>query len=172
MNKSEQINELAAALAKAQGAFPTIEKNRSVKMKGVSKSGKEFNVEYKYATLSGIMEAVRKPLMENGLSISHAITTLNEAGALAVDTYLLHSSGQFISSRVAIPDYGKFQELGASISFVRRYSVGGLLGVVSDEDLDEVGADLASDAVVTEGGKVVADSRPASLQLKKPEWLK
>ncbi len=132
MNQSEQINELAAALAKAQGMFPDIPRNRSVKV--TMKSGGSYN--FKYATLDSILEAVRKPLSENGLSLACYLHA-DDKGELCA-TRLMHSSGQWIEcSFPIIVDAGaNAQGWGSALTYAKRNGVSALLALHADEDDD------------------------------------
>jgi hypothetical protein len=110
---------IAAALAKAQNAFKNVPKTKT----GVHDS--------KYADLADIMEMVRKPLSDNGLAISHSTDD-----QLMLVTTLLHTSGQSLSTTLPLSGGRSLQDLGSSITYMRRYSIGILLGVVTEEDED------------------------------------
>ena len=58
MNRSEGINELAAALAKAQG-----------EIKGAKKDESNPFYKSKYADLASVWEAIRDPLSKNSLAV-------------------------------------------------------------------------------------------------------
>lgn len=118
--------ELAAALAKAQAAFPAITRSRTVRVK--TKVGGEYV--FKYAPLDKIFDAVRKPLADNGL----AITQLIDGQELV--TMLLHSAGATISGRAPLPNSGTIQEFGSAITYLRRYALQAILGIASEEDDD------------------------------------
>lgn len=131
MNKSESIAELSAALAKAQGEFAAIPKNRAVKIQ--MKSGGSFN--FKYADLEATINATRPALSKNGLSIIQPICDDK------LLTIITHSSGQYIESSMPLPvqigDDPK--QYGAKISYLRRYAYQALVCVMADDDLDEDG---------------------------------
>lgn len=138
MNRSEQINELAAALAKAQGAFPSIEKNRTVTVK--TKTGGSYK--FAYATLDNIVDGIRKPLSENGLSYVQAIITSDRE--MLCETMLMHSSGQFLTTQLPVKfssSENNAQALGSAITYAKRYSLTAMLGIVADEDDDANAAD-------------------------------
>ena len=124
MNKSESITELAKALSTFQG-----------KMVAVKKDATNPFYKSKYATLDTIWETIRKPLSENGLSVSQ---TMNLAGEKSIlETTLYHTSGEWISgTQLVNPVKDDPQSLGSAISYARRYSLSALLGIVSDEDDD------------------------------------
>lgn len=120
MTKSEQINELAAALAKAKAAFKDIKRTAQ-------------NPFYKsvYAPLENIIAATDPALSAQGLSV----TQLPEAEGLT--TMLLHTSGQFISSLYPIrPVKDDPQGMGSAITYARRYALSAILGVASEVDDD------------------------------------
>lgn len=125
---SVEQGALAAALAKAQSAFPTIPRDKEVKV--TMKSGGSYT--FKYAPLDTILAAVRKPLADNGL----AIVQLLDEGDLV--TMLLHADGGVLSGHLTIPlpENGTVQELGSAITYLRRYSLQAMLGIAAEEDDD------------------------------------
>lgn len=122
MNQSEQINELAGALAKAQGAMSNASKNR-------------VNPHFKsnYADLAAVLDAIREPLAANGLSFTQTMG-FNATGNFILRTMLLHSSGQFITTEYPLPSAGRPQEMGASQTYARRYSLAAIVGVAQEDD--------------------------------------
>lgn len=124
MLKSEQINELATALSMAQGAFPTVKKD----------SSNPF-FKSKYADLAALIEAVQKPLAENGLAIIQCLSTDTEAKFVRVETILTHKSGQFISDVFSLPvlDW-KPQGLGSATTYARRYALQSFLNLGAADD--------------------------------------
>jgi len=125
---STEINELSAALAKAQGAM------EAAKMGSVNPFLKN-----KYADLGSVIQAARAPLAANGLSFTqHPSVTETH---VTVTTLLAHSSGQWITSEISLPlDGGKglslAQSMGAIITYLRRYTLSAILGIYADEDTD------------------------------------
>lgn len=125
MEMSEQINELAAALAKAQAA-----------MKPAAKDSENPHFRSKYADLASIWEACRKPLTDNGLSIVQAPADAGD-GVVSLRTLLLHSSGQWMATTVSARlTKNDAQGVGSALTYLRRYSLAGMVGVVADEDDD------------------------------------
>jgi hypothetical protein len=128
MNKSEFINELAAALAKAQGAMT------AAKMDATNPFLKN-----KYADLGSVIQAAKGPLAANGLSYTQHPSL--DAGAVTVTTILMHASGQWIESAITLPfekgnGISLAQSMGAVITYMRRYTLSGILGIYADEDND------------------------------------
>ena len=122
--QSETINELATALAKAQAEMEVAIKDSNLS-----------HFKSKYADLKEIVRVSRPCLTKYGLSVIQAIDMEGEIDIIR--TSLLHASGQFINSRVRIcPQKAGDQEMGKSITYLRRYAYASLLGVVCDEELD------------------------------------
>lgn len=121
MKTSENINELAVALNKAQSDFMVAKKD-----------AKNPFFKSKYATLNSVYEAVAPALLSNGFTIIQPIVDNN------VETTLVHASGQFITSSCPIvcAKQNDPQAMGSAITYARRYSLASLLGVMTDEDDD------------------------------------
>jgi hypothetical protein len=121
--QSEQTGDLSTALAKAQAAMkPAV----------INKVNPHFK--NKYADLTAVLDAIRKPLAENGLSVTQ--TTEVGEGAFLLVTTLRHSTGQWVSSAYPLPLAGKPQELGSALTYARRYSLSAMLCISADEDDD------------------------------------
>lgn len=128
MTTSDQINEIAAALAKAQGAMKPAVKDAS------NPAFKRGNKESKYADLAANVEAAREPLAQNGIAVVQEPTTVQ--GAIAVATRLLHSSGQWIHFDPLTVPLAKSDAhgVGSAVTYARRYSLGAALGLVAEDD--------------------------------------
>jgi len=129
---SEQINELAKALATAQANFPAIPKNRVANVR--SKKGESASYEYRYADLSDVLDAVRGPLSAVELAVTQGLYPLGSKTAIV--TTLMHGSGQWVRSVYPLPGAMSSQEMGANITYGRRYSLGALIGVSAETDTD------------------------------------
>lgn len=121
-DQSEQINELATALAKAQA-----------RIANASKDGENPHFRSSYATLASVWDACRAPLGENGLSVIQAMSE-SERGFVLVTT-LAHSSGQWMVSRYPVlPTKNDPQGLGSALTYARRYSLAAMVGVSPSDD--------------------------------------
>jgi ERF superfamily protein len=129
-NQSENIADLAAALAKCQSELKPVPKAT----KGHFKGG--------YADLTDCWENCRDALTKNGLSITQTIDmgsvfNVNGTGLFMITT-LFHSSGQWIKSTMPIicktPD--DIQKIGSSVTYTRRYMLCSLVGITPIEDDD------------------------------------
>ncbi len=135
MQHSDAIDQLAAALAKAQAVIENPARNREVKVKSDKGS-----YSFKYATLDAILDAVRGPLTANGLWFTQTLAETD--GRYRLMTTLLHASGQWIGSETPlIVGQQSAQAFGSALSYSRRYALIALLGVASDEDDDGNAAD-------------------------------
>lgn len=134
MNRSEQIECVAAALSKAQAAFETIIKDKIAKITSAKGS-----YQYKYADLAAVLSAIRPAMAANELSLIQT-TDIDEKGYL-LTTMLMHSSGQWLASKLRLSDWPDPKQLGIEMSYLRRYSACALLGVASEDDTDSDGLD-------------------------------
>lgn len=125
--QSENTADLSAALAKAQG---------TMKAAAFNKINPHFK--NKYADLAAIIDAIRKPLADNGLSYTQA-TEIRDGGFVLVTT-LRHSTGQWVASEYPLPMAAKPQELGSALTYARRYSLSAIACIASEEDDDAEGA--------------------------------
>jgi hypothetical protein len=126
MIKSEQINELAAALSKAQSVI-----------KGAVKDANNPFFKSQYADLTSVWDACREALTKNGLSVIQC-PEQSDPGGIAIETTLLHSSGQFITSRYVMPvkNSTDAQAVGSAITYARRYALSAMVGVAPADDDD------------------------------------
>jgi len=148
-SESAAINELATALAKAQGAFSNPEKDRRNPHFGSC-----------YATLGAVIEATRKALAENGLSLTQTVG----GRPPSLRSRLLHSSGQWLASEVPLFMAGKgSQVFGSELTYMRRYAVCALLNVAPAEgDDDGNAAQVAMGAGASSPQAPRGQSRPGN----------
>jgi hypothetical protein len=93
----------------------------------------------KYATLDAIMEQVRPVLARHGLAVLqgvlHPETVDGVLRSISVETRLLHTSGEWIASSVALPvEKVTSQGIGSATSYGRRYGLSAILGLTADDD--------------------------------------
>ena len=151
MNKSEQINELSTALAKAQG-----------EIRGAVKDDANPHFKMKYASLASVWDACRKPLCDNGLSVIQT-TDINPQGEVVLLTTLFHSSGQYLGGTYPLrPIKDDPQGMGSALTYARRYTLASLVGVAPEDD-DGEGSTGRGDA--PEGKQT---QRPAPKAAAKP----
>lgn len=128
----EVMAPLFEALAKAQAEFSTVTATSRVTFK---------NVDFKFAPLSEILGAVRPALNKYGLTLTQQTKHIpfGNANGLKVVTTLLHESGVSydIESVPVFYNVNDIKNLGAQVTYLRRYEVKTLLGIEADsEELD------------------------------------
>lgn len=133
LRTSENIDKLAEALAAAQAEFPAIPKNRTATIRPREKTPYSFN----YADLADVLKAVRPALAKHGLAIVQVVNRDK------LETALLHASGQRIVSYLLLyhATNGEPKTFGAELTYLRRYALSALLGVATDDDIDEDGSE-------------------------------
>lgn len=120
--KSDQIDELAKALSKAQS-----------EIKHASRDAENPFFKSHYSTLSSVWDACREPLTKNGLSVVQTVDCVENRVCLV--TILLHESGQFISGSIPLPMIKPdVQALGSEITYCRRYALAAIIGIASQDD--------------------------------------
>jgi hypothetical protein len=126
LETSPNIGTLAGALAKAQGEFGPVSKDRTVEVR--TKDGGKYT--FSYATLDSVLSATRPALAKHGLALFSTIV------AGRIRTLLVHESGEWMASIIGLGETQRLQELGSEITYLRRYCVSAMLGVAADEDDD------------------------------------
>jgi len=126
--ESDCLDKLCPALCKMQGEFTTvIPTKRNPRFKS------------KYADYDDIMTMARPHLAANGFSVSSNEEKIN--GEKYIRTKLRHSSGQYISSLTEViadtMNKTAIQAYGSALSYHRRYSLQGLLGISINDDVIE-----------------------------------
>lgn len=132
MNQSESINELATALAKAQG-----------EIRNAPKDSTNPHYKAKYADLASVWNVAREPLSKHGLSVIQL--TGGGPTAITITTRLMHSSGQWVESCLSMEPVSRQpgqkitpQDVGSCITYARRYGLSAMVGVAPDDDDDAV----------------------------------
>ena len=95
---------------------------------------------YSYADLPAIFEVINPLLKKNGLGFAQPIM------GDTIKTIIFHiESGESIESlteipkNVALKGMNDFQVLGSAITYLRRYALSSILGLVTDKDTDAGG---------------------------------
>lgn len=128
----EIMAPLFEALAKAQAEFGTVSATSRVTFK---------NVDFKFAPLSDILAAVRPALNKFGITLTQKTKHIpfGNGNGVKVVTTLLHESGVSydIESVPVFYNVNDIKNLGAQVTYLRRYEVKTLLGIEADsEELD------------------------------------
>jgi hypothetical protein len=132
MRTSENIDQLATALAAAQSEM------KNAKLNKINPHFKS-----KYADLAEIRDTVTPALSKHGLAMLHGTEPMETT--LHVVSRLIHKSGQWAESRFPVP-YDKPQAMGSGITYGKRYNQSALTNIAADEDDD---ANAANDKPAT-----------------------
>ena len=149
MKTSESIKELATALAKAQGA-----------MAGARKDSDNPAFNSKYADLASVVEAIKGPLAENGLSYVQMPCT-NEKDEVGCETLLMHSSGEWVHAEPYFMPVAKANAhgFGSILTYSRRYALAAVCGIAPEDDDANAGV-----AAKPARQKEVADGPPRTMK--------
>lgn len=130
------LDKLIPALIKFQSEVPPIPKDKENPFFKNKDTGKKAM----YADLATIIETIRAPLSGNGLCITQPVC------GDVLETYLYHSSGQYIKSEMKINnEKNNAQGFGSGLTYARRYALSSILGITADEDDDGNGASKTGD---------------------------
>lgn len=121
------MKELFKSLAAFQQECPVIHK-------GTSGYG------YTYADLPAIFEVINPILKKHKLGFTQAVE------GITLKTVVFHTeTGESLSEAAEIPQgvslkgMNEFQVLGSAITYMRRYQLSAMLGIVTDKDTDASG---------------------------------
>src|SRR4030043_268043 len=121
---SETVGQIAKALSLAQSQF------KPIKRESVNPFYKS-----KYADLAAIIEATKDALTANGLTVTQLIQPSPDH--VAIETMLIHGSGEWLKSMIELkPKADDPQAFGSACTYARRYALGAILGVASEDDDD------------------------------------
>jgi hypothetical protein len=123
MNSSQTIAALAASMAKAQAAI-----------EGATKDSLNGHFKSKYADLASVVDAIKRPLAENGLAYTQVLHDAESAAK--VETIIMHASGEWLSNGVfSVPvDKNNAHGYGSALTYARRYSLSAAFGVAPEDD--------------------------------------
>jgi len=122
MDKSDSIKNIAVAMNKAQS-----------EMTGAAKSKTNPFFKAKYADLKAVIEAIKTPFADNGLS--YVQFPIEEGGRIGIETILMHSSGEWLSNSFTVQlTKQDAQGAGSAITYCRRYGLQAVAGIPSEDD--------------------------------------
>jgi len=122
MNKSDSIKSLAVAMCKAQA-----------EMGGAHKGANNPFFKSKYADLGAVVQAVKEPFANNGLS--YVQFPINDSDKIGVETILMHESGEWLMNSFTVKASKQdAQGAGSVITYCRRYGLQAIAGIPSEDD--------------------------------------
>jgi len=120
-------NSIIESFIKASKNFKTPKLNKIVKYGATN---------FKYADLSEVYACVKGALLDEGFSIVHNVVLDKENSY--IETYLQHVSGETYgncSFPLGIIDK-KMQDIGAQLTYLKRYSIASICSIAAEEDDD------------------------------------
>jgi len=122
MIHSNTTDNIFKAFVSAQGEFSTLPKD----CKGYG---------YNYTNLDTVISSIRPVLQKHGLAFSQLLSDNT------LTTMIIHTSGEYFGDQVTMPEIqmaktNAAQNLGAAITYMKRYALCSILGISSDEDVD------------------------------------
>lgn len=157
MQFSNETDKLMPAVVKAWAEIEAAVKNST-----------NPHLKNHYADLASLMDAIKKPMTDNNLAVFQPVAEMTgDMPGAVVETYIMHSSGQWMMSSFSMASVDrKPQAVGATITYCRRYALGAMLGMVSEEDDDG-----NSGSAVTEprGGRPRPQATQARTQSAPPQ---
>ena len=122
MQTDHATPELFAALSKAQGEIENAAKNSA---------NPHFNS--KYADLAEVLNTIRPVFAVHGLSLIQS--TEFDGAMVSVTTLLAHAGGGYVTARAScVPAKTDAQGIGASTTYLRRYSAASVAGIAQEDD--------------------------------------
>lgn len=126
MKQSEKITTLLESMVKAQAEFKTLPKDKE-------------GYGYKYTDLDTVITAVRPILAKHNLGFMQSLTMTE--GRPGITTRIFNTAGEWIEDTIGLPDVAMAktnaaQNMGAAITYMKRYALSAILGISSDEDTD------------------------------------
>lgn len=122
MKTSDSLDKIAPALVAAQR-----------EMANAAKNATNPHFRSQYADLAEIVNTTRPVLTQHGLSVVQSPSFAD--GVVTLETMILHSSGQWISTTcAAVPVKTDPQGVGSAITYLRRYSLAAACGIAQEDD--------------------------------------
>jgi ERF superfamily len=154
MKQSDNIANLTKALVAAQKKIQA----------GVMKNAQNATFDSTYADLGAMIDACKPALLEFGVVVVQSPTASGKSNEAALTTRLIHESGDWLEDTMTTPvQFLDPQGHGSAISYLRRYSLGAMMGLYQKDD-DGEGASAGANGVRV-GNERKPDATPAT---KKP----
>jgi ERF superfamily len=163
---SLSIAALATALAKAQTELTNPEKSLTGTIE--PQRGEGGARRFRYAPLSSGLEIVRKTLGQHEIATVQTTAIDQAAGIVNLTTLLAHSSGEWIASDwpvCPIAETERPHQMGAALTYARRYALFTLVGIAGEDDLDApdlIGSVAQTEKLSIESKSIGNGGRPRS----------
>lgn len=155
-----------AALAKAQGEFDAVIKNKTANIR--PRDADKTPYTFSYADLGEILRAVRPALAANGLSTRSKIVP--GEGSIWLQSILAHSEGwEDICELPLNIEVKDIKELGIRIAYLRRYLKVAHVDIAGEDDADVDGEGAEDRGYSTTGNRTPAPAPRRAPQPRAPK---
>lgn len=120
MQKSESIAKIAAALVNVQA-----------KLKPLKRNADNPFFKSSYTDLAALSETALPLLTAEGIAV------VQGGDGPLMETMLVHTSGEWISTALPMPSTDNPQKLGSVVTYFRRYGLAAAIGAVSEGEDDD-----------------------------------
>ena len=147
MKTSNEVQDIFGALIQARREIVPVARTKS--------AGR-----YRYATLDNVIDMLSIVLPKYSLGFVQSLGGVE--GQTTLNTRIIHQSGQWIEDELALPQTklaggaNEAQELGAAITYFKRYALSAFFGIATDDDTDGVAEASARKQLVKATAKEVA----------------
>jgi hypothetical protein len=121
---SDNINEIAAAFAKAQAELTNPTKGRE-----------NPHFKSKYADIADGLDVVRPVFSKHGIAVLQ-VPEIHD-GEVILRTQFMHSSGQWLAGFYPVCKVAPHQAMGAAMTYAKRQSLFAMAGIAGDNDDDD-----------------------------------
>jgi hypothetical protein len=125
MRTSEQIDQIAKAMAEAQGVIKNPAKDKT-------------NPHFKntYADIASGLDVIRPALSKAGIAFFQA-TDFIEDGVVLVTRLVHGGSGQWVEGTYPVGKFGPHQQMASSLTYAKRQALFALVGVHGEDEDDD-----------------------------------
>ena len=110
---------------------------------------------YSFADLPTIFNVINPLLQKHGLGFTQLV------GKDEITTMLFHiESGESLTTNTSVPNnvqlkgMNEFQVMGSAITYIRRYALSAMLGIITDKDTDAAGEQVKPEKTETKKPKI------------------
>lgn len=136
--QSKLLATFTAALAAAQAEFPVIVKSKTGYTTDTGIDGRPATKPYAYADIADLLNACRPVVAKHGITIVQLPRI--EGGMMMLDTRLQLGEEWIEAEYPVCVITAHPREIGAALTYARRYALAPMLGVAAEEDMDGSGA--------------------------------
>ena len=160
------------ALAEFQKLCPAIKKDQEANV--TTKAGGKYS--YKYGSFPYILEVIKPHLETSGLMFTQPLSL--DEGVRCIITNLYHiETGESIQSVIDIPTVefvgmNIYQSMGSGITYLRRYALMAILGIVAEEDDNDAQGEQVKKTIAKPTQKKKVELKPMIFDKVNINWEK